>query len=195
MNSDLILLGSTGTIGVQALEVAQKHGMTVRGLAAGKNVRRMEEQIRAFRPQIAAMENEQAAADLRARVADLPVRVVGGEDGVLEVASYEGDTVLNAIVGIAGCILLTLGYAALYVHFFAPTLGVNWIALLPIAACGSAISVVGDLSFSLIKRHYGIKDYGNIMPGHGGALDRFDSVIFVAPFFAVVTQYLPILHA
>ena len=64
-----------------------------------------------------------------------------------------------------------------------------------LAAFSSVISVAGDLTFSLIKRHYGIKDYGNIMPGHGGARDRFDSVIFVAPLFALMIQYLPVFGA
>lgn len=102
MNPSLIILGSTGTIGVQALEVAQQHGMPVRALAAGRNVQRMEAQIRAFRPEIAVLHDETAAADLRTRVADLPVRVLAGTDGVMEAASSDCGIVLNAIVGIAG---------------------------------------------------------------------------------------------
>ena len=57
---------------------------------------------------------------------------------------------------------------------------------------GSIISQIGDLSFSVIKREFGVKDYGKLLPGHGGILDRFDSVTFVAPF---VWQTLHILSA
>ena len=54
------------------------------------------------------------------------------------------------------------------------------------------LSVVGDLSFSIIKRTYGIKDYGNLMPGHGGVLDRFDSVLFITPAVYFIATYWPI---
>ena len=56
---------------------------------------------------------------------------------------------------------------------------------------GSIISQLGDLSFSYIKREYGIKDYGNIFPGHGGVLDRFDSVIFCAPLTEFLLMVVP----
>lgn len=57
-------------------------------------------------------------------------------------------------------------------------------------AAGAVIGQIGDLSFSIIKRQTGIKDYGHIFPGHGGVLDRFDSVIFVAPVVELVLRVL-----
>ena len=53
----------------------------------------------------------------------------------------------------------------------------------------SVLGVLGDLSASVIKREFGVKDFGSIMPGHGGVLDRFDSVLFVAPFIFIVFRY------
>ena len=58
----------------------------------------------------------------------------------------------------------------------------DWTAVLLFGTLGSVVGQIGDLSFSLIKREFGVKDYGNLLPGHGGILDRFDSVSFVAPF-------------
>ena len=55
-----------------------------------------------------------------------------------------------------------------------------------LGGAGAMIGEIGDLSFSIIKRQTGIKDYGHIFPGHGGVLDRFDSVLFVAPFAEIL---------
>ena len=100
---NLVILGSTGSIGTQALEVAQQAGYRVVGLAAARQVDLLEQQIRQYRPAVAAMYDEAAAADLRVRVADLPVRVLGGMEGLCELASLpEADMVLNSVVGMVG---------------------------------------------------------------------------------------------
>ena len=98
----LILLGSTGSIGTQALEAAEKEGCRVTALASGKNVRLAEEQARKWRPARVAMRDEAAAKDLKERLADTDIRVLSGKEGVIAAAQSEGDIVLNAIVGIAG---------------------------------------------------------------------------------------------
>ncbi len=100
----IAILGSTGSIGTQTLEIVRKEpDLKVTALAAGSNVALMERQIREFRPALAAMWTEEAAGDLRERVRDLSVRVVCGMDGLLEVASYEDMEVLvTAIVGMIG---------------------------------------------------------------------------------------------
>lgn len=103
MTENLCILGSTGSIGTQALEVAKKHNIKVSALTANNSVDTMERQIRQFRPAVAAMISESAASDLRARVADTETRVLSGIAGVCECARLaQTDTVLNSIVGIAG---------------------------------------------------------------------------------------------
>ena len=69
---------------------------------------------------------------------------------------------------------------------------VSYLALFLIGTFGALLSVIGDLSFSLIKRSCHIKDFIEIIPGHGGILDRFDSVIFEAPFVYLLVQFMPI---
>ena len=98
----LIILGSTGSIGVQALEVAERNGYRVTALAAGKNTQLLEKQARKFKPDIVAVSDENAAQDLKIRLQDTDIKVLVGQDGVCAAAQYEGDIVLNAIVGIAG---------------------------------------------------------------------------------------------
>ena len=67
----------------------------------------------------------------------------------------------------------------------------NYLLLALTGSVGSVFGQVGDLVASWLKRQYGIKDFGNIMPGHGGALDRFDSVVLAAPFVYFLAHYLP----
>lgn len=103
MTRSLSILGSTGSIGTQALQVAQKHNIRVTALAAGKNIKFLEQQIRKFSPKIAAVSDEAAAKQLRIAVADTDTKILSGEEGVLAAATAEdADTVLNSIVGIAG---------------------------------------------------------------------------------------------
>ncbi len=98
------ILGSTGSIGTQTLDIVRKEkDLEVVSLAAGSNVSLLEAQIREFRPKIAALREERAAADLRTRVQDLPVRIVSGMEGLLEVAAAEEMEVLvTGIVGMIG---------------------------------------------------------------------------------------------
>ena len=99
----LVILGSTGSIGTQALEVAEQAGYRIVGLAAARNVRRLEEQIRQFHPAAVAVFDETAAADLRVRVADLPVQVYAGMEGLCALASWQdADMILNSVVGMVG---------------------------------------------------------------------------------------------
>lgn len=100
----IAVLGSTGSIGTQTLEVARANGdIRVAALAAGSNVRELERQIREFRPRVAAVWEEASAKDLRTRVADLDVKVVSGMDGLLEVSTLpETQLLVTAIVGMIG---------------------------------------------------------------------------------------------
>ncbi len=104
-------------------------------------------------------------------------------------------TIEGAIGGTLFCILSTcvLGYVFSQ-WIFVGTVSVNYWYLMLLSFFGSLFSILGDLSFSLVKRSFKIKDYGNLIPGHGGVLDRFDSVIFVAPFLYIMVKYLPVLN-
>ncbi len=102
MTQTLAVLGSTGSIGVQALEVAELCGFKVKTLTANSRTDILEEQIRKFAPETVAVADEEAAADLKIRVADTATKVLSGKSGVEECAACGADTVLNSIVGIAG---------------------------------------------------------------------------------------------
>ena len=102
MTKTLTVLGSTGSIGVQALEVADLRGFEVQALTANSRIDIIEEQIRKFNPRVAAVVDENAAADLKVRVSDTSTKILAGASGVEECARFGSDTVLNSIVGIAG---------------------------------------------------------------------------------------------
>lgn len=109
MTKELSILGSTGSIGTQALEVARYHNIRIASLAANTNVDLMERQVREFHPRLAVMYEASAAEELRRRLSDLAgVEVRSGLDGLIAAATpEEADTVLTAIVGIA-CLKPTL---------------------------------------------------------------------------------------
>ena len=86
----------------------------------------------------------------------------------------------GALGGIAGSALVGAAYAYFLVERVIEQQQITWIFVL-ISAVGAVISQVGDLAASAIKRNHEIKDYGKLIPGHGGVMDRFDSVIFTAP--------------
>ncbi len=100
----IAILGSTGSIGTQTLEIVRANpDLQVVALAAGTSVDKMEEQIREFRPRVAAMWTEEAATQLRTKVADLDVKVVAGMEGLLEIAVLpESQVLVTAIVGMIG---------------------------------------------------------------------------------------------
>ena len=98
-------------------------------------------------------------------------------------------SVEGAVGGVIGAALLTIIYGFL----FKGSMGVDnqYILMMAlICAAGALLSMVGDLAASAIKRNYEIKDYGKLIPGHGGILDRFDSVIFTAPVIFYLSLYL-----
>lgn len=101
---NIAILGSTGSIGTQTLEIVRSNSeLRVTALAACSSVKKMEEQIREFRPAVAGMWTEEAARELKVRVADLPVKVVSGMEGLLEIAVLpECQVLVTAIVGMIG---------------------------------------------------------------------------------------------
>ena len=97
-------------------------------------------------------------------------------------------TVEGAVGGVVGGAVLVL-LAALLMNTFLDLDMPIWAALV-LGGVGAVLGEIGDLSFSIIKRQTGIKDYGHIFPGHGGVLDRFDSVLFVAPFAEILFRII-----
>ena len=102
----IAILGSTGSIGTQTLEVARNNGdLEITALAAGSNIKKLEEQIREFHPKTAAVWSEEKAGELRTAVRDLDVRIVSGMEGLIEVCTEpEAEIVVTAIVGMIGIV-------------------------------------------------------------------------------------------
>ena len=99
-------------------------------------------------------------------------------------------TIEGVFGGLGGAMLGMLIYA-LILDFFLK-FEVNYLIALLYGLLGSAVGTFGDLCFSIIKRQTGIKDYGNLIPGHGGVLDRFDSLSMVAPLMEALLLLLPL---
>ena len=103
MTNTISILGSTGSIGRQTLDVAEQLGLRVAALTANSNVERMEAQCRKFRPALAVMTDETAAKELAIRLADTPVKVLAGTAALIDAAVLlEADTVVTAVVGMVG---------------------------------------------------------------------------------------------
>lgn len=98
-------------------------------------------------------------------------------------------TIEGAVGGVIGSVLLTLLYG-IAIRSFAEVTNELLIGMIITALCGSVISMLGDLAASAIKRDFEVKDYGKLIPGHGGILDRFDSVFFTAPIVFYLSLYL-----
>lgn len=105
MTKSISILGSTGSIGVQTLDVARNLKIKVEGLSANSSIDKLEIQAREFLPKVVAVGDENQAKVLRQRLSDLSIEVIGGIEGFKRVASIESvDTVVTSIVGIAGLI-------------------------------------------------------------------------------------------
>ncbi len=100
----LAVLGSTGSIGTQTLEVAQLLGVEISSLAANRNVALMERQARQFKPKLVAMADENAARELALRLADTDIKVASGQRGVIDAAEADADIVVSALVGMSGLV-------------------------------------------------------------------------------------------
>lgn len=99
---NIVILGSTGSIGEQALEVARSGGYTVLGIAAGSNIEKLEVQAREFKVKAVGVFDADKGAELKKRLSDTDIEVYVGEEGVCRVARIKADITLNSIVGIAG---------------------------------------------------------------------------------------------
>ena len=103
MAQNISVLGSTGSVGTQTLEVAREEGFQISALTAQKNIAKLEEQIREFKPKLAVVYDESAAKKLKQNIKDMSVKVATGIDGLCEAATIaEADTVVTAVSGMIG---------------------------------------------------------------------------------------------
>lgn len=103
MSKKVSVLGSTGSIGTQALEVCEKHGMEITALAAHSSIALLEEQTRKFKPEFVCIYSEDKYSELKQRLEDTPVKVLCGMEGLCTIAALEqNDIVLNSVVGMVG---------------------------------------------------------------------------------------------
>lgn len=100
-------------------------------------------------------------------------------------------TIEGALGGTVCCIASALLMGLIFQLWIIHDYKINFLAIILVAILDSAVSILGDITFSLIKRHLNIKDYGSFFPGHGGVLDRFDSIIFTAPLVVAVGRLIP----
>lgn len=98
----IVLLGSTGSIGTQTLDVCRAHGLGVRALSANTNTQLLERQAREFSPEYVCVNDEAAYADIKARLADTPIKVLSGVEGLCELARLDSYRCVNAVVGMVG---------------------------------------------------------------------------------------------
>lgn len=100
---NISLLGSTGSIGTQSLDVVRKNSFNICALTANKNFKLVEEQAREFKPSVVCMMDENSAKELKSRLADTDIKVLSGKDGLIECATYkDANVVLNSVVGMVG---------------------------------------------------------------------------------------------
>lgn len=101
---NIVILGSTGSIGTQTLDVCRMHGFGVKALSAGSNVELLEKQAREFRPEYVCIFHEEYYTDMKQRLSDTDIKVLCGMDGLCELARLECDIVVNSVVGMVGLV-------------------------------------------------------------------------------------------
>ncbi len=101
---NIVILGSTGSIGTQTLDVCRMHGFGVKALSAGSNVELLEKQAREFRPEYVCIFHEEYYLDMKQRLSDTDIKVLCGMDGLCELARLECDIVVNSVVGMVGLV-------------------------------------------------------------------------------------------